>query len=205
MGTLSLMSKHKYGSAGTLTLVEISFILASSLVIAFNLDFPYTREVMGGKEVSFMNFMITFVTAMFSIIPVRNASFGMSQDISDGTFMTFVQMEGKFKAFIYAYLMDVLYPISIFLVVGTLVLTLATLNYLWWAVESLTGYMFVANLSYTSSLVLRKTFRTFIGSVLSIFIYLAIIFLDLGSIALLAVIDVLLLSFLLYKFRCIEI
>ncbi len=198
------MSRHKYGSTGALVLVEISFILASSIIIAFNLKFPYTRDVTG-KEESFVNFMITFVTAMFSIIPVRNSAFWMSQDLSDGTFLTFVQMEGKFKAFIYAYILDILYPISVFLMMEALVFALASFNYFSWVLNELIGYMFVANASYTSSLLLRKTFRTFMGSVVSLFAYLAFSFLGLVPITLLVIADLAFLSFVLYRFRCIEI
>lgn len=158
--------KHRYGLSGLLTYLDLSMALSAGIVVAYNVSFPESRSITSSSGSSLFQILFTLVSLVMAVLTLRNTSFGLGQDFADGIIITFLQMRRKDLVFLTFYAVDVILPALFFLVSCFLVFILSSFDAgPTWELLFLLPFLFLANLSYVITILVKRPFRSFVGSV----------------------------------------
>ncbi len=198
-----MLIKHRYGNYGLFTYLDLAVALSVGIVMDYNVSFPTTRNVFIPNQEFFFNLTVTLVSVILVVLTLRNIPFGLGQDFYDGTIITFLQMKGRNKVFLYYYFVDVILPALFFIFSSIIVFYLALFNAsIVWILNFLVPYLFLCTISYAVTILTKKPFRAFFISIMILFAFLVLDFVELFSInSILIPLDVLLfiLSYYLFK------
>ncbi|WP_231961277.1 MULTISPECIES: hypothetical protein [Sulfolobaceae] len=169
----TLVLKHRYGNYGLLAYIDLAFILSVALVASYNFLFPQVRDVVTSQQFQILSLEIWTIGIILSVITVKNISLGLGQDLFDGTIVTFLQIKNKRTVFFILYTLDVLAISLLFITISEITFLLSSFRPpLIWIEEFISQYLFICNLSYLITLLIKRPFRSFF---ISIFIILSLL------------------------------
>ncbi len=169
----TLLLKHRYGNYGLLGYIDLAFILSVALVASYNFLFPQVREVVTSQQFQILSLEIWTIGIILSVITVKNISLGLGQDLFDGTIVTFLQIKNRRTVFFILYALDVLVISLLFILVSEITFFLSSFKPPFiWIDEFISQYLFICNLSYLVTLLVKRPFRSFF---ISIFIILSLL------------------------------
>lgn len=189
MGLMNLLLKHRFGDLGLVSMVEISAVFSASIGITYNVAFPSTRSVYGFNESFTFNVIVFFISLIFSVMVLKNVAFGIAQDIFDSTIITFMQMRGRKRLFLYIYFIDILLQLIIFIIVAELIFVLGSFNFgAFWILEFSSTYLALGSIYFLIALLSKRPYRTFFISVFVIFLFMGLYVINLVNYYLFALI-----------------
>lgn len=172
---MSLLFKHRFGDYGLFYITEINAIFIVSAAITYNLSFPSTRAIQNSDQSFSFGIIMYAVTLMLSLLALKNASFGIAQDIFDNTIITFMQMKGRKKLFLYLYFVDVLLQGITFVLIGELIFSLGSFNFgTFWIFQFFSTYLLLGSIYFIVALLTKRPYRSFIINLIILFLFLGL-------------------------------
>ncbi|WP_369610350.1 hypothetical protein [Sulfurisphaera javensis] len=170
---IELLIKHRYGDNGLLAYIDLSFALATGLVISYNSLYPLTRIVDSTQQLATFNIILWVESLILTTLNIKNISLGLGQDLFDGTIISFLQMRGRKKFFLASYFIDVLLLGILYILATEVVFYLSSFTPpSLWFIEFFSLYLFISNISLLITIILKRPYRSFFISIILVFGFL---------------------------------
>ncbi|BCU70289.1 hypothetical protein [Stygiolobus caldivivus] len=162
MGLANLMLKHYYGDYTLTFYSDIIVLLSVTLIISSYVLSPL-------KVHTRLSLIIPDITALYLVLVSKNLTIGLGQDLTEGTFITFLQMRGKRAVFLVFILINVILPYVFFILLSLLIFYLSNFFSSIVYTDFTSYYIYSTGGNLVLTLLLKRPLRSFfIGNLLNV-------------------------------------